>query len=213
MEEKKHVTYGSCLTCSIDSEVPLTGCRFSIFPMSDRYIDIILGAVEKTDTEKIWSGTDELSTVYRGKRIHVLDALKAAFIHARQEGVHMMMEATVSKGCPGDTLADSYLTADDEVKNGPVVADVHFPVLVKFALYPFGVPDYMKHIAHIVNHAVDIGLYERTAHYVTILKGDVQDIFAYFDWAAAYCEKALGHYVIEMTIGVNFPEEQEGQTE
>ena len=65
--------------------------------------DIILEAVRQADVSKVYSLTDELSTVYRGRRQHVLDALKACFTGAYREGVHMVLEATLSKGCPGDT--------------------------------------------------------------------------------------------------------------
>ena len=46
--------------------LPIAGCRFTLYPMTDRFIDIILGALEKTDTSAVWSETDALSTVYRG---------------------------------------------------------------------------------------------------------------------------------------------------
>ena len=208
MNSKKHVDYGEKLTCSISADHTLTGCRFSLAPMSDRFIDIILGAVKKTDTSKVWSDTDELSTIYRGRRIHVWDALKACFINAYTEGVHMTMEATVSKGCPGDTLADSYIALDDTLANESSIADIHFPTVVKFALYPMGIPDYMRYIADVVNRSIDLGIYDRTAHYVTVLKGDVQDIFSFLEEASAYCEDAVSHYIMEITFAVNLPEEQ-----
>lgn len=206
-KEKQHVDYGEKLVCSISADHTLTGCRFSLAPMSDDFISIILDAVKKTDVSNVWSDTDELSTIYRGKRIHVLDALKACFINAYRPGVHMTMEATISKGCPGDTLADSYMGKGNSLINESIIKDVHFPVSVKFALYPMGVPDYMKYIAEVVNRSIDLGIYDRTAHYVTVLKGDVQDIFSFFDEASAYCEKAVSHYIMEITFAVNIPEE------
>lgn len=208
--EKQHVDYAEKLVCSISADHTLTGCRFSLAPMTDRFIPIILDAVKKTDVSNVWSDSDELSTIYRGRRIHVLDALKACLIYAFQPGVHMTMEATLSKGCPGDTLADSYMGKGDTLANEAEIRDVHFPVTVKFALYPMGVPDYMKHIAHVVNRAIDLGLYDRSVHYVTVLKGDVQDIFAYFAEASEYCESAVSHYVMEITFAVNLPEEENG---
>ena len=32
------------------TELPIAGCRFTLYPMSDKYIEIILGALKKTDT-------------------------------------------------------------------------------------------------------------------------------------------------------------------
>lgn len=203
--EKQYVNYGSCCcgTCGAKNEI--TGCRFSLSPMSDRYIEIILGAIAQVDTSKVWKMTDKLSTVYRGKRIHVLDALKACFVLAYKEDVHMTMEATVSKGCPGDTDADSYLSADELPANESTVKDLHFPVTCKISLYPMGVPNYMEYIACVVNKAVDRGIYSHSTHYVTVLEGDVQELFAYFNEAAQYCAENLSHYVMEITLSVNSP--------
>lgn len=205
-ETPKYVTYGSC-GCGCGGAKGITGCRFSLYPMSDRFVELILGAVRQADTSKVWQNTDALSTVYRGRRIHVLDAVRACFVRAFHEGVHMVMEATLSRGCPGDTQADAFLAADDVLCNEPSAGAVHFPVACKFSLYPMGVPDYMTHIAHVVNLSVDRGLYAGSTHYVSLLRGDVQDIFRYFGEAAAYCEETVSHYIFEITMSVNSPED------
>ena len=204
-KEKQYVTYGSCGLHTGGAKNEITGCRFSLSPMSDNFVDIILGSISKVDTSKVWKMTDKLSTVYRGKRIHVLDAVKACFVWAYREGVHMTMEATVSKGCPGDTDADSYLAADDVLLNEPAMKDVHFPVVCKISLYPMGVPNYMEYIAGVVNKSIDRGVYSHSSHYVTVLEGDVQDLFAYFDEATQYCTENLSHYIMEITLSVNSP--------
>ena len=59
------------------TELPIAGCRFTLYPMSDKYIEIILGSLEKTNTSAVWSETDALSTVYRGKLPYVADAVQA----------------------------------------------------------------------------------------------------------------------------------------
>ena len=42
------------------TELPIAGCRFTLYPMSDNYIEIILGSLEKTNTSAVWSETDAL---------------------------------------------------------------------------------------------------------------------------------------------------------
>lgn len=208
MSEKKYVEYGGCCGTScgrVGGADGITGCRFSLAPMSDDYINIILDAVKQVDTSKVYAVTDKLSTVYRGKRGHVLDALKACFIEAYRPDVHMVMEATVSKGCPGDTEGESFLDADEILMNQPRIQDRHFKVISKIALYPMGIEDYMPHIAAVVNHAVDMGIYDHSGHYVTVLEGDVQELFDYFAYVVEYCTKNLGHYVFEITLSVNSP--------
>lgn len=206
MSEKQYVTYGGCgCGCGCGTDLPITGCRFTLAPMCDDYVDVILGAVGKVDTSKVWKQTDKLSTVYRGKACHVEDAVKACFVKAYREGTHMTMEATFSKGCPGDIDGDSFLAQDDTLCNEPAIRDIHFPVLCKISLYPMGVSDYMSHIAHIVNRAIDLGIYEGSAHYCTVLSADVQELFAYIRDVNAYCGENLSHYIFEVTLSVNSP--------
>ena len=205
MSEKQYVTYGSSCGCCGCGSKAITGCRFSLAPMCDDFVDVILGAAEKTDTSKVWKQTDKLSTVYRGKACHVEDAVKAFLIHAFREGTHMTMEATYSKGCPGDTEADCLLAQDDKLCNEAAVGDVHFPVSCKISLYPMGVQNYMEYIAHIVNHAIDLGIYEKSTHYCTVLSCDVQALFAYIRQVNAYCAENLSHYVFQVTVSVNSP--------
>ena len=78
-----------------DEKKAVTGCRFSLAPMSDDFINIILSSIADVDTSKVWSSTDEFSTVYHGRRVHVLDALKACFIRSFRQGVHMAMNALI----------------------------------------------------------------------------------------------------------------------
>lgn len=214
MEKKEYVTYGNkgaCgCGCGADKEgmgnaTGITGCRFSLSPMTDSFVEIILDAVKKTRTEKVWQETGKLSTIYRGRQIHVEDALKGCFINAYREGVHMTLEATYSKGCPGDIKGDSFMAADDELLNEPEIKDVHFPVAAKISLYPMGIPDYMKYIAEVVNHAIDLGIYEKSAHYCTVLSCDVQQLFDYIHYVNSYCTEKLSHYIFEVTISVNSP--------
>lgn len=204
-ENSKYVTYGSCGCGSCGASKEITGCRFSLSPMSDKYIDIILGALGKVDTSKVWKETDKLSTIYRGKRIHVLDAVKGLFIHSYDENVHMTLEATLSKGCPGDTDADSFLAEDDVAVNEESIKDIHFKTTCKISIYPMGVSNYMEYIAKVVNHAIDMGIYVKSAHYVTILEGDIHDLFHFFNEAAEYCNKELSHYIMQITLSVNSP--------
>lgn len=203
MSEKQYVTYGC--GCDCGCSLPITGCRFSLAPMCDDYAEVIVSAVGKVDTAKVWKQTDRLSTVYRGRACHVEDAVKACFVHAYRPGTHMTMEATFSKGCPGDIDGDSFLSADSVLCNEPAIKDIRFPVDCKISLYPMGISDYMRHIAHIVNCAVDLGIYDRSCHYCTVLSCDVQALFSYISRVNAYCAEHLNHYVFQVTVSVNSP--------
>jgi uncharacterized protein YqgV (UPF0045/DUF77 family) len=180
----------------------ITGCRFSISAMSDDFVSMILGSIKNVDTKKVWTTTDALSTIYRGKRIHVLDCVKSCFANVNDGKTHITTEATFSKGCPGDTDDECYLSEDDILLNK---SSKKFEVLSKIAFYPLGITNYMDHIAYVVRLAMEKGLYQESSHYATMLKGDINDLFDYFNLALEYAEKNISHYVLQATLSVNSP--------
>ena len=109
--------------------------------------------------------------------MHVFDVVKGLFVNAYREDVHMALEATFSKGCPGDTDADSFMEVDDEKVNEKNIRDKKFDVVSKISFYPMGEEDYMEHIAKVVMTAKERGVFARSSHYVSILEGDVHNVF------------------------------------
>lgn len=194
-----------CPWSTTGATLPITGCRFSLAPMSDKYIDYILSAIEKTDTSKIWSKTDKTSTVYRGKKVHVIDSVKACFMNAYDENIHMTAELTFSKGCPGDSDGDSFLSEDDTLLNEPNLVNKNFNVVSKISFYPLGTTDYMQGIIDVVNMAKDFNLYLESSHYCTILEGDIHKMFQYFESVLSYADENISHYVFQGTLSVNSP--------
>jgi len=177
-------------------------CRFTLSVMSDDYITMILNAIGNVDTENIRSNTDALSTVYCGKRIHVVDAVKACFVHVNDGKTHITMEAAFSKGGSGDTDENIHLIKDVELLNSTNKA---FQVLSKISFYPLGITTYMNHITYVVNLAISKGLYKKSSHYTTELAGDVNEIFDYFNEILDYAERHLKHYVLQTTLSINSP--------
>ena len=186
----------------------ISGCRFSLYPMTNDFVPLILNALDKTDTGKVWSRSDALSTVYRGKLIHIFDAVRGLFVSAYSDGVHMALEAQVSKGCPGDTDGDSFLETDDLRINKPKLLDIHFPVLCKLALYPLGSGDYINHIAHVVRMAESAKLNPASVHYATRIAGDIHDVMDFLEAACEYIQNHVPHYVLTYTLSVNSPTEE-----
>lgn len=191
--------------------LPISGCRFTLYPMTDDYIGIILGALAATDTSAVWSETDALSTVYRGKLPYVADAVRALFANAYRPGVHMALEGQFSKGCPGDVSGDSVLEREGEAPNAARTRDRHFPVRCKLALYPLGDADYIDEIAGAWYMAEKAGLRPATIHYATRVEGDVQDVFDYLESVCRTMEESpkVHHYVLHFTINCNSPTEEE----
>ena len=191
------------------TNLPIAGCRFSLYPMSNQFIDLILGSLDKTDTIRIWSASDALSTVYRGRLHYVADAVKALFVNAYREGVHMAIEGQYSKGCPGDTDGDSKLDESGAAPNAERIREIHFPVLCKFSLYPMGTPDYIRHIADVWRLAEARGLNPTTIHYATRLSGDVHEVFDFLEEVCEKMDHAVSHYIVHFTMNCNSPTVEE----
>ena len=187
------------------TNLDISGCRFSLYPMTDNFVSVILGALEKTDTSPLWSQSDALSTVHRGKLPYVADAVRALFINAWQPEVHMALEGQFSKGCPGDTDGDSLLDREGEAPNRAKIQDRHFPVLCKLALYPMGTGDYIDEIAKVWRMAEAEGLNPKTIHYATRIEGDVQKVFDYLEEVCRLMEQSVPHYILHFTLSVNSP--------
>jgi len=189
------------------TDLPISGCRFTLYPMTDRFVDVILDALKATDTSAVWSETDALSTVYRGKLPYVADAVRALFLNAYRENVHMALEGQFSKGCPGDISGDAALTRQGEAPNAARLRGRHFPVLCKLALYPLGDADYIDEIARVWHMAEEAGLRPATIHYATRVEGDVQAVFDYLERVCEAMEQSekVHHYVLHFTMNCNSP--------
>ena len=164
--------------------------------MTDQFIELILGAIGKVDAGSITQRTDKLSTVYRGSRGAVEDAVKACFLHAYRPDVHMTMECAFTsdggESGPGP-------------RNEKETGGYHFPAVGKLTLYPLGAVDAAAERAKVVDVARGMGLVREEAFDGPILAGDVQDIFACLSAVNENCCRELADYTLAFTLSVNSP--------
>jgi energy-coupling factor transport system substrate-specific component len=150
--------------------------------------------------------TDDVSTVMRGKEIHVFDTAKAIILHASKTGVHVAFNGTFSIGCPGDTAGDAYLEKDDFLLNESKVAGMRQYVSSQFALYPMNNPDYMSVIYKEVDHAKERGVFNESMHYASGLHGDIHDVFAFLEETSANARSDdHRHLVMTVNMSINSP--------
>ncbi len=171
-------------------------CRFTLSPMSDRFIELILGAIGKVDAGSITQRTDKLSTVYRGSRSAVEDAVKACFCYAYRSDVHMTMECAFT--------ADGAEEGPAGV-NGPGTEDFHFPAVAKLTLYPLGATEVAALRVKVMARASAMGLCREEAFDGPILAGDVQEIFRCLSAVNEECCRTLKDYTLTFTLSVNSP--------
>lgn len=183
----------------------IIGFRFSLYPMSDDFIDIILSTLKKVDTSKVWVKTDDISTVIRGKREHVFDVAKAIYLYAALTEKHVVLNGTFSIGCPGDSDGDVYMTVDDVRTNEEMLKDLHMEAPTQFALYPMNHNDYMKIIADVVEIAGQKGTLTGGIHYASRLDGDVHDVFSTLEEAFNFTQQKVSHVTMTVNISANSP--------
>ena len=98
-----------------------------------------------------------------------------------------------------------FMEVDDIKLNESLIKDQKFNVVSKISFYPMGENDYMEHIAHAVMKAKENGVFSKSSHYVSILEGDVHDVFKTLEDIFEYGEANLSHYILQVTISVNSP--------
>lgn len=182
---------------------PIVGFRFSLYPMADDFVSVIKGALEKTDTSNVWMHTDDVSTVIRGKQIHVFNVAKAIALHAAKTGKHIALSGTFSAGCPGDTAGDVYLEKSEKIANTDATKQY---VSSQFALYPMNNPAYMEIIYREVDRAKEQGVFNESMHYASGIHGDIHDVFAFYEEAFSNARsEEHKHLVMTVSMSINSP--------
>jgi uncharacterized protein YqgV (UPF0045/DUF77 family) len=194
------------MTDKKEDQPRIAGCSFSLYPMSDQFVDLILSALKKVDSSKVWMKTDRVSTIVRGRIPHIFDVTQAAFLEIAKTGTHVVYNATFSVGCPGDTEGHAYMEVDDDVLNRELIDSVDQDLSAKFALYPMGGGNYMdpiyEQIEAMKSHNVDVEL----THYETMLDGPAQNIFNGLQSVLQAMEDAGSpHTVMTVTLSANSP--------
>jgi|SRR5690625_4575318 len=183
----------------------MAGVSFTISPMSDQFVDIILSALKEVDTSKVSMETDDVSTTVRGKVEHIFDVTKAIFLHAATTGVHVAYQATFSMGCPGNPNRDDIPTDDDILMNAEQTKSIKQPIAAKFSLYPLGGGDYMdiiyEQIEEMKKH-LDVS----PAHSATRLDGEAVTVFNGLEKVfKATVKGGSSHTVMAVSISANSP--------
>jgi hypothetical protein len=201
------------------------GARFSLYPMSDRFVPIILHAIEGLRDSGLDVETDDVSTFLGGPPDAVFRALWRAFARAASTGEHVVMAVQLSYGCPGETVclapaggaasglpsavAGDLAPPDELGSSGSGAADAQaLEVSAQWALYPLGVPHYMDVIYREIDRTKAAGVFTRGQHFVSRLDGDLGSVLnAIRRGFLAACDSA-GHVVVHATLAANSPSQE-----
>ncbi len=200
-----------------------SGAQLSLYPMSDDFVDIILGAIGSLDPwrDRLRLETDSLSTLMVGPPDILFPAMRDLFCAASRSGVHTTMHATVSRGCPGEPddpmctpvagpprdagLADRVAACREAVAAAPLQ---HQTVAAQLSLYPLGIDHHMDEIYGCIAFLKDSGVFDRSKNFCTALRGDAGPVFETLGQAFTGFGAEAGHLAMDVTVSANSPSDR-----
>ncbi len=80
------------------------GAQVSLYPMTDGFVDVILSSLSALDPwrDQLRIETDDISTLIVGPPEVLFPALRDLYARAAETGTHIVLRATLSRGCPGE---------------------------------------------------------------------------------------------------------------
>ncbi|MBM4421116.1 MAG: hypothetical protein FJ034_05960 [Chloroflexi bacterium] len=182
------------------------GARFSLYPLTDGFVPVILRAIEGLASSGLEVQTDDVSTFLGGDRDAVFGALAESFTAAARTGVHVVMPVLLSHGCPGEEVCE--MPDDQPHPPGAAkrkLARAGVRVSAQWSLYPLGDPAYMTRIEEAIARGKSDRVHVAGRHFVSHLAGDLADVLTSvrgsFD---AACER-VGHVTAHLVISANSP--------
>ncbi len=195
-----------------------SGTQFSIYPMTSDFVPAIMRAIGALDTyTDIRRQTDDLSTLLVGPPDRVVQAMRDAFVAVAKGGPHVVLSATLSRGCPGESddpiCSAPALPAPGPDEDAAAVATARFapgpasgvPVSAQISLYPLGTEAHMARIGGCIDFLKAVGVYAGSKHFCSKLTGDAATVFAAIERAWLDFAPMHAHVVLTITVSANSP--------
>jgi energy-coupling factor transport system substrate-specific component len=196
----------------------MIGVRFSLYPMRDDFVPLILAAVDGLDRLGVQVETDDVSTCLLGEEPNLFEALRVAFGRAACSGAHVVLNATFSAGCPGEPDGDVCVP---RAYDGPSGGEEGWSqeayrlpaaVAAQFALYPLGEGGYMDTIYTEIDRARQAGVVQVVGrHFCTHLYGPGAAVFDVVRRSFAETRTQATHSVMTVTLSANSPSLASGE--
>lgn len=197
-----------------------SGAQISLYPMTDDFVGVITSALGALDPYRadLRIETDDVSTLLVGPPEVLFPAMRDLFSAAARIGVHCVLSATISRGCPGEPdeaicqsgqfdgplapLPERQASALVAVRNAP---DMDVLSVAQFSLYVMGQGDHMDEIYGCIEFLKQSGSFEKSKHFATKLRGDSGALFATLEQAFCRFGPPQGHVTIDLTVSANGP--------
>jgi len=196
------------------------GAQFSLYPMTDDFIDVILSSLSALDPwrDRLRIETDDISTLAVGPPEVLFPALCDLYVAAARPGHHVVLRATLSRGCPGEP--DDPICQTDALANPaePLASRQQASLSLlaatpkkglsadaQFSLYVMGAGDHMVEIMGCIDFLKQSGTFDRSKNFCTRLTGDAGQVFATIQQAFCQFGPPNGHVTIDLTVSANSP--------
>jgi uncharacterized protein YqgV (UPF0045/DUF77 family) len=187
------------------------GARVTVAVMSDRFVEVILDALRRTDTTGLTVQTGDVSTYLGGAEPQLLRALTDLAEAVAATGLHASITIHLSRGCPGEAVCELPGGAGPRVVDVPEGRRTDRFAAAEWALYPLAdvagaqEPDHMRDILAAIELAKANGTYRASEHFVTRLEGDLGDVIATALAGWVMVGRSVQHVTSHLTISVNSP--------
>jgi hypothetical protein len=189
--------------------------------MADRFVPVILGGIEAMAPwrDRLRLETDDLSTLMVGPPEVLFPAMQALFASAARSGHHVVLAATLSRGCPGEpddpTCASPRLggghtmppaaRAEAALARVAAAGRLGVPVAAQLSLYPLGATAHMDEIGACIAFLKSSGVWDRSKNFCSKLRGDAGPVFATIEEAFLAFGDPVGHATIDLKVSANSP--------
>lgn len=196
------------------------GAQVSLYPMTDGFVDVILWSLSALNPwrDQLRIETDDISTLIVGPPEVLFPALRDLYAQAASTGAHIVLRATLSRGCPGepdDPICQTGALANPDEPLGSRQSNALAEIAAtpdkgqiadaQFSLYVMGAGDHMAEIMGCIDFLKQSGTFDRSKNFCTRLAGDAGPVFATLQQAFCQFGPPNGHVTIDLTVSANSP--------
>ena len=197
-----------------------SGAQISLYPMTGDFVGVITSALSALDPyrEQLRIETDDISTLLVGPPEVLFPAMRDLFTSAARTGVHCVLSAAISRGCPGepdDAICQSSHFGGPVAPLGQRQAEALKAVsgaaetgafsVAQLSLYVLGQDRHMDEIMGCIDFLKRSGTFEKSKHFATKLHRDSGPVFATLEQAFYRFGPPEGHVTIDLTVSANSP--------
>lgn len=181
------------------------GVRLTVAVMSDRYVEIILGALKQVSKGDLVVETTDVSTYIGGTERDILRYITDLSALIAKSEAHASITVHLFRGCPGAVACPR---PGPRTSDLPAGRQVGAYAAAEWALYPLDdapEADHMKDIYAAIDYAKKNGTYVESRRSVTRLEGDLGTILETVVAGWVQVGRSVQHVTSHITISVNSP--------